>query len=376
MTALQHIDAIKDVEDENRHLWNALRTFKDNAMANAAALNRLHQHELALLDATSLQDLLKVFVFQTARDFHLDMVSLAFEQSYREIRRVFSYNDSQNHGQTAKILFDQKLTDLAPCYKSLARPYAGPYQTVAHRHLFPQNFRLRSVALLPLRQGERLIGGLSLGSENAERFTYEHGTDYLDHFSRIGAVCLENALNRERLVQTTFTDTLTGCHNRRYLEERLQQELARAQRYRHPMCCMFFDLDYFKSVNDKYGHLVGDNVLIEFARRLKKQLRVNDIVVRYGGEEFAALLPETDLRAALVMAERIRQAIRKPMLLDQQVLNITVSIGVSEFTPRPRVQGNLQTLGSRLLAAADEALYQAKAEGRNRVVQASASIAY
>ena len=376
MTAPQRIEATKDVADENRHLWNALRTFKDNAMANAAALARLHQHELALLDASSLRDLLKAFVFDTARDFHLDMVSLAFEQSYQEIRRVFSYEDAQNHGQAARILFDQKLTEIAPCYKSLDHPYAGPYQAVAHRQLFPQNFRLRSVALLPLRQGERLIGGLSLGSESADRFTYDHGTDYLEHFSRIGAVCLENALNRERLVQTTFTDMLTGCYNRRYLEERLQEELARAQRYRHHMCCMFFDLDYFKAVNDKYGHLVGDKVLIEFARRLKKHLRVNDIVVRYGGEEFAALLPETDSRAALIMAERIRDAIRKPMLLDEQVLNVTVSIGVSEFLPRLRVQGNLQTLGSRLLAAADEALYQAKAQGRNRVVQASASIAY
>ena len=186
-------------------------------------------------------------------------------------------------------------------------------------------------------------------------------------------MCLETALDRIRLEHSSDTDGLTGCHNRRYLQQRLLQEIAGAQRKQHNLCCILFDIDYFKSINDTYGHLAGDQVLIEFAQRLRRQLRLNDVFARYGGEEFAALLPETSINDALTLAERMREKIREPMLLDSGTLTVTVSAGVCEYIPQAvDTLSSPETLGKNLLNAADEALYQAKATGRNRVVRAAA----
>lgn len=167
-----------------------------------------------------------------------------------------------------------------------------------------------------------------------------------------------------RLEQLAQTDPLTQLLNRRALTERITAEMERALRYDSSLALLMIDLDHFKSVNDTYGHLVGDDVLRDIATLLTQTLRTTDVAARYGGEEFLALLPETDDAGAEAFAERIRAAIEAHAFgtrLDQPGLRLTASIGVASF-PAARIESV-----EDLYARADAALYRAKADGRNRV---------
>jgi diguanylate cyclase (GGDEF)-like protein len=166
------------------------------------------------------------------------------------------------------------------------------------------------------------------------------------------------------LYRQATRDSLTSLFNRRAIMERLMGEYHRANRYDHPMTVVLFDLDRFKRINDTYGHLTGDAVLKTFARLLTNKLRTTDLVGRYGGEEFLALLSETGVHAARELAERIRSACEKTPMHGphDEVVNVTVSGGVAELAHDEDIPG--------LLERVDEFLYNAKKQGRNRVVTA------
>ncbi len=154
-------------------------------------------------------------------------------------------------------------------------------------------------------------------------------------------------------------DGLTGLHNRALFDERLEAELSQARRYGGQLSCMMMDIDHFKKVNDTYGHIVGDEVLRHVASTLSRRCRREDIVCRYGGEEFAVLTPNVGLNGAITLAEDIRQLIGSLELRSAgQTISVTCSFGVAEF-------GVDQTIP--LAERADEALYFAKHSGRNRV---------
>jgi prephenate dehydrogenase len=152
---------------------------------------------------------------------------------------------------------------------------------------------LKSTALVPLPRKDRATGALCFASRDPTRFTRHHATDFLAHLGAVAAVCIENAVNRARLLRAGITDFLTGWHNRRYLQQRLKEELARAQRRGGTIACLMIDIDRFKSINDGYGHLAGDAALKEVAHRVEGQIRSMDTAARFGGDELAILLPET-----------------------------------------------------------------------------------
>ena len=196
-----------------------------------------------------------------------------------------------------------------------------------------------------------------------------HATDFLAHLGVIASFCVENAVNRARLLRSGFTDVLTGWHNRRYLSVRLSEELARARRDGSRLVCLMLDIDHFKRVNDNWRHAAGDAVLREIAQRIESQVRASDVAARYGGEEFVVLLPGTDVGSAMLLAERVRTAVSaKPVdLPNGDTVTITASIGISEVHPAPQAN-DLKTVGDSLIARADVALYAAKSAGRDRVV--------
>ena len=187
----------------------------------------------------------------------------------------------------------------------------------------------------------------------------------------VAAVCLENAVNRERLRVAGITDALTGLYNRRHLQHRLEQEVTRARRYRQPLSCLFVDADHFKRINDTHGHAAGDQVLAALAQKLRARLRSSDLAARYGGEEFALLLPQTGIRAAHRLARDICTAVAAaPIVLDDgESVAVTVSVGVAAVSGNGH--GSPRDLSQGLLQAADEAVYRAKAAGRNRVICAA-----
>lgn len=180
-------------------------------------------------------------------------------------------------------------------------------------------------------------------------------------FKYLSADCAE-AHYHEVIFDLMTTDGLTGVHNKRYLLETLDREVQQSRRAGSPLCVMMLDLDKFKSVNDTFGHLAGDAVLIEFARRAKSALRGGDLLARYGGEEFAMVLTRTELKDAVQIAERIRESTAaEPVEFEEHRIPITVSIGISCGCGAPERDFR------DLLADADEHLYTAKQSGRNQV---------
>jgi two-component system, cell cycle response regulator len=176
-------------------------------------------------------------------------------------------------------------------------------------------------------------------------------------------------ISNEMLKYIGLTDSLTGVYNRRYIDRRLLEEIARARRQSYPISFMYIDIDHFKRVNDTVGHQGGDEVLREVANRIKAELRLSDALARFGGEEFVVLLIDADLDAAMFVAERIRAGIEASLIdLSHGVrLAITASLGVASLACTQ--DGSPEETALELIAHADEALYQAKEGGRNKVVR-------
>ena len=165
----------------------------------------------------------------------------------------------------------------------------------------------------------------------------------------------------KQMQEIAITDRLTKIYNRWGFYELAEKEIERAKRYLYPVSIITFDLDYFKKVNDTYGHAIGDLVLEKITVRCKNKLRTFDIFGRMGGEEFAILMPEADGACALLVAERIRQAMNEPISFDENSLTITMSVGVASLNEE---YFDLE----KILWCADHALYEAKENGRNQVV--------
>ena len=184
---------------------------------------------------------------------------------------------------------------------------------------------------------------------------------YLEQLTRQSAITISRANAYSKVLQYATLDALTNLNNRRQFETRLKQEIAITKRQNNPLCAMMIDIDFFKKVNDTYGHACGDEVLRTVASVIKAQLRESDIPARYGGEEFAVLLPYTHIDEAKIVGERLRKAVEETTVsLDNLNINVTISMGLAEFRQ--------DESGEELFAQADKALYKAKESGRNRVV--------
>ncbi len=165
----------------------------------------------------------------------------------------------------------------------------------------------------------------------------------------------------EEIYRMTIVDGLTQIHNKRALFEALEKELMRARRYERDLALLMFDIDFFKRINDQYGHLAGDHVLRELARIVQERIRREEVFARYGGEEFVILLPETPLPGAAALAESVRARVANHAFVFQgERIPVTVSIGTA-------LLGENDKVASDLIQRADEKLYEAKRGGRNRV---------
>lgn len=219
---------------------------------------------------------------------------------------------------------------------------------------------------LPLKSEGREVGVLVAKSTNDEITSKD--TDYLIQLSVQIATTIHRANVYAEILKHATLDALTGFYNRHQLEDRLKQEVSNAKRQKAPLCGIMTDIDYFKGVNDTYGHAVGDLVLKTIAKIIRGQLREYDIAGRYGGEEFSILLPFTKIEEAQRVAERLRKTIEDKEIdiskvnpeSDVKTINVTLSLGIYEMTANDNDED--------LLKKADKALYQAKNTGRNKVV--------
>ncbi len=222
------------------------------------------------------------------------------------------------------------------------------------------DFRPREVLVDPVLYKGVPLGVIILAS--AAGFKDEVGAR-LDLFRQGMALALNNALTYDRLQRLAALDPLTGVYNRRFGMARLREEFSRAVRATAPLGVMMFDIDHFKNVNDTYGHLAGDRVLMQVAKTARAALREGDILMRYGGEEFLVILPAASSENVSAVGERLRRMVEETSVSDGgQSIHVTISIGVTSY-PELKVSEEQD-----LVKCADEALYLAKDTGRNRVV--------
>lgn len=353
--------------DEHRALREQLSSLRADAERNHRVFQRLLERELAVLSSEALPQLFEAVVHGLQASYDLDRVTLVIQDPNHDIRHLLLGDGHEIEAFTGVMFVDSVLT-LAPQMQTLARPWLGPYLSPDHQLLFPGAAGLGSVAILPLVRSEQLVGALNFGSADPKRFTRHHASDFLLHLGAIVGFAVENACNRARLVRAGQTDFLTGWHNRRFLGLRLREELARARRQDSVVSLLLIDIDHFKHINDSHGHLGGDTAIREVAQRIQSQVRDSDAAARFGGDEFAVLLPGTNGADAQPLAERIMRAIgAAPVGVGNGLTHpVTLSIGIAALAPGS-ADGDLKALADKLIAEADAALYRAKAAGRNRV---------
>lgn len=228
---------------------------------------------------------------------------------------------------------------------------------------FLERYGNESLLMLPLRvgRGKPTFGIIELFRKPGASPFLENDLELAQSLSSQAAIAMENALLYEETQRMAIEDELTHLYNRRGFFELGRRELERAERFGHPMSVLFLDIDFFKQFNDLHSYAVGDQVLRLLANCLHANLREVDVVGRYGGEEFAILLPESDVQAAITVAERIRGAVEAIRVkTDQGEVGFTISIGICQRTPE------MPDLDS-IIEAAGIALHGAKKTGRNRV---------
>lgn len=221
---------------------------------------------------------------------------------------------------------------------------------------------LASHAAVSLRSGERVVGVLVIGSSTRRVLTAPE-LDRLQVIGNQSSLALQNALLHEELERLSVTDGLTGLYNHGYFEQRLDEEIGRADRFGHVLSLIMIDIDDFKGFNDTYGHPRGDSVLRAVSDTITRTLREIDFAARYGGEEFVVVLPETDIDGARAVAERIRagvEALSFPGFEPDEEVHKTISVGVATYPAHARG-------GASLIVAADQAMYASKRNGKNTV---------
>lgn len=267
----------------------------------------------------------------------------------QEKENIMSYNVEDEKGIVGESVRTGKVMSSTEVHQD--------YTTMTTGKVMP------SKACAPLKHGEKVLGIINIEKFSETVKIEQEEIRMLELISTLTSVAIENANLFKKTEMLANTDGLTKLYTRRYMENFLDTELEKSRRYNHPLSVIISDIDHFKKFNDTYGHQIGDFVLEETARVLKNAVRNVDLPVRYGGEEFFAVLPETDYKGAFVFAERYRKLVEAKEYNDAKTghkLKVTISIGVASFPLHTKEK-------TELIKKADSALYMAKEQGRNRV---------
>jgi len=349
-------------------LENRIMGLFDTVRKSSMAIKDLQSFEMRLFNMNSLAELIDCMLDDAKTVFDLGQVTLCLLDEYGDFSRLLGETSSNLiERQSLVLLRDRDL--LKARFGYLVHAYLGPFDREHFGHFFTTVAEApATIAVIPLYRRGRYFGTLNLGSSRSDRFSCLKSNDFIEHLGVVLGICLENHLHIETIRRTSYIDTLTGVNNRRFLEQRIGEEIARCQRSNDPLTCLFLDIDYFKSVNDKYGHQAGDRVLSAVAKTIKSQLRNNDVLARYGGEEFIALLSNINHVTGLEVAERIRKNVQSLSIpFRETTIPVTLSIGLSTYHSDRKSPLTTTEAAVRLINTADSAMYQAKHKGRNRI---------
>jgi len=330
----------------------------DKATQNERILRKFQQYELQLLAVSGMEALCDCLLGDSLHHFQLDAVELWLLDRDQQIRGLIP---NQLHEFPNLVWLEDP---------ALLKTLYAESQQVRLVSPIPAGVfggrSMRSAALLPLVRHGALVGALHFGSLTAQRFSADKSTDFIEHLASIVAACLENALNHERLHRLSMIDMLTRVENRRSFAQSMDTEIARAARHGEPLTVMLADLDYFKRINDNHGHQTGDRVLTAVAQEIVATLRKTDHVCRYGGEEFALILPNCERPLAQEVADRIRLRVRNMHIAADSGIDVPVSLSIG-FTCWTNPGPYPANLADVLVGLADKAVYSAKDKGRDRV---------
>lgn len=343
---------------------------EDELGESARAFNRLVD---TLANSLKTQDALRSFSKMLAGTLELDILAQNSLDMFLEHTGSVGGAVLYDAGGEMKVAANRGLKDPTSVAKSdhvkMALRSGLPQRVSIPKEILMDgvltDFRPQEIFVLPASYKEIPLGVVVLGK--TKPYQAEEGIR-LELFRQSFGLALNNALMHDRLQRLAALDPLTGVYNRRFGLGRFHEEFERAIRSSTPLGVLMMDIDHFKSVNDTYGHQVGDRILKSIATLTRSVLREGDILVRYGGEEFLAILPAASSDDLRLIAERIRRSVEDSTARDgEQTIRTTLSIGGASF-PHQNVEKE-----SSLLQLADDSLYRAKETGRNHVVIANAS---
>lgn len=353
---------ISEKEELKRRLKQHVALTRDNQKA----LGRFQSFEMGLLEATGLTNLLETLLIKSIRHFELSDCRLVWFDQQMPLRSFVDEDLRLQFGH--RLVFSDMQAEIEQIFSQSLAPVLRPLNSEQKEHWFPSGTKVLSAAFIPLVCQGNLQGALLFGSPLEERFNGSKATDFIARMGLILAVCLQNSIHREQIRLLSMLDNLTKVKNRRCFDQDMKSEVGRSRRNGTPLSCLFIDADFFKHVNDTYGHPGGDETLICMSRWIQEQLRDCDHLARLGGEEFAVLLPQCDEVLAYQVAERIRAYVEQQRIHFQQFeFSITLSIGTSTFYPERFINMASQDIAEKLVAHADLGVYDSKEAGRNQV---------
>lgn len=350
----------KDLEESNTHLTELSRAMhrqNEELLQANKQLEILHQTGRSLTEIQDFDSLIHAIVREMARHFQFSDLAI-FTFPKLEGKAELAYCTSP--------FSEESIQRVGPVIQRVARKKVMEVELIKWT---PKGILSSSDAPLPRRQRITLpilsrhrCVAVMIGEKDAEGGILEEGQlNTLALISHYLGNSIGNAELYQEMEKLSMTDGLTSLYNHRYFHQRLEEEIRRTLRYKGVLSLLLSDLDFFKRVNDTYGHQQGDQVLAEMGEILRAVSRDIDIPIRYGGEEFSMILPQTDLAGAIHVGERLRRAVQERVFRGGRELRLTISVGIAHLSAEMEIDIN------ELIRRADVALYHAKRTGRNRV---------
>ena len=360
----------QELRDRNHELALTLTRIEELAREREEQHKRFEDLEESILKTGDLGSMIYEMQKRLAVDFAIPLANLSLIESVKnaiglEIQEIFEPDgDDQKSNLAPALTFisEHDYNRLFLRHRPLVAAHPDPALLALFDPLTESDLNIASSAFVPLISRGRAIGTLNLASPDPEKFIPGTATDAVESLGRKLAIVIENSLLTAQLQKLLRTDSLTGLYNRRTLDEVLPVEFARARRYDHPLSLIMIDLDDFKLVNDRYGHPAGDKVLAATGALINNNIRQHDIGVRYGGDEFSIILPDTNHLQGQAVIDKLTKIVAAARVqVDRNThLPIYLSAGLATYPDNPTDDAEA------LKKAADDDLYRTKEKKKRK----------